>query len=503
MSAQSSAQSEASCKALKKQRRQQRFRRVVFWAAWVSFCIEVLALVVFTGYVGVLSFLPHSYFIVLLIGTVILIGLHVLSLCMQKRAVSAGIVSLILSLILAVTSIWGSVALRFVYKNLEQTNQGANVTTIVVSVYVRQDSEYETLEQLKNHNVGVRPDPMNDTMAQAVEQLKEDLAQQVRVAEYADYTQLIQALKDEEVDAILLDEGMVANITEFFDADFLNWARMLSESARVEQEIEIENVDVTKTPFIVYISGMDTKGNYPIADNGRSDVNQIAVINPIAKKILLINTPRDTYVALSGDPAKMDKLTHAGVYGINCSIDTLEALYDININYYVKVNFNSLIRIVDALGGITAESDYAFKAGKYTFHKGLNDLNGDQALAFVRHRYNLPGGDMQRGVHQQRVIQAILKKLMSPAMISNFPEVLTAITDNTKTNLSSDSINALIQMQLTDMAPWEIQTYAMFGKGLKGALYAFGTPVQYDVLTAPEEQIAEIQMLIRQIKKGR
>ncbi len=488
-----------SSKELKKQKNKQRFERCVFWAARISFCIAAIALLVFILYVGDLSFLPVGYFVALLVGAVLVVSLQVLFLCLPKHRMGLRIISFLLSVIVLIASTLGTYGLHFIYKNLDQINQGANVTTIVVSIYVKQDSEYENVEQLKNAIVGVRMEEMNDTIVQAVVKLKDELDAQVNIQEYADYNQLIQALKNGDVDAILLDEGMMLNITEFFDATFLQWARLLSEGTRIEQDIDTEQVKVTNAPFIVYISGMDTKGNYPIAENGRSDVNQIVVVNPVTKKILLVNTPRDTYVALDGDPTKMDKLTHAGVYGVNCSIDTLEALYDIKINYYVKVNFRSLVNIIDALGGITVQSDYAFSISKYAFNKGSNNLTGEQALIFVRYRRGLPGGDMQRGVHQQRVIQAVLKKLMSPAVVSNFADVLTAITDNTKTNLPSDSMNALIQMQLKDMATWDIQTYAMFGSGSQGTLYAFGTQVQYPVLSAPEKQVAEIQALIEQV----
>jgi anionic cell wall polymer biosynthesis LytR-Cps2A-Psr (LCP) family protein len=170
----------------------------------------------------------------------------------------------------------------------------------------------------------------------------------------------------------------------------------------------------------------------------------------------------------------------------------------------VRVNFQSVVNIVDALGGITVESDYAFTSSNslsgttYTFHRGTNYLTGDKALAFARQRQSLPGGDMQRGVHQQRIITAVLQKLTSSAVVSNFTQVLSAVTDNTKTNISSEDINELIQMQLSDMASWDIQSYAMFGTGITGTLYTFGTTTQYGVLSVPEDQLAEIKDLIQQ-----
>lgn len=249
------------------------------------------------------------------------------------------------------------------------------------------------------------------------------------------------------------------------------------------ESVNTQKADVTNQPFIVYLSGLDTRGSSEIKDKGLSDVNMVVVINPTTKKVLMVNIPRDYYVGLEGNPNKLDKLTHAGNYGVECSMSTLEALFDIEFNYYVKVNFKSVVDIVDALGGVTVNSDFNFSSRHsftektYTFKKGENKLTGDSALAFARERQSFQYGDRQRGIHQQKVISAIFDKVISPSMLNpaKINSVLTAITSNMKTNLTSSEITSLVQMQLGDMAKWDIQTYSVDGTGASRSTYSTGS----------------------------
>ncbi len=494
-------------KAIRTKRMQQRVRLGLRWGSWGLFALEIIAVLIFVVYVGIQSFLPTLYFAILMIAAVLLLTVQYLALRLQKRPAGTSIISLVMSVVMLVASLSGVSILHFVYDSLAGANQGSNVSTVVISIYVQKESSYKELKDLEYCSFGVRPEEMSDTIEQAVSRLRATLNNRLKITEYTDYGAMIDALKNGDVDAIVLDQVLLSNITENFDGTFMNWARALDTNLRVEQSIQLTEVSVSKTPFIVYISGVDTRGGWPTQDNGLSDVNQIAVVNPKAKKILLINTPRDTYVPLLGDTTKMDKLTHAGVYGLNCSMTTLESFYDIEFNYYVRVNFYSLINIIDALGGVTVQSDYTFTTipdasiykNVYTFYKGPNYITGDKALAFARHRYGLPGGDMQRGLHQQRIIQAVLKKLTSAAVLSNFSGILKAVTDNTKTNISTDDINELLQMQLKDMASWEIETCSLNGYGLMGTLYAFGDGIKYDVLGVQEDKLAEIKEKIKDV----
>lgn len=247
-----------------------------------------------------------------------------------------------------------------------------------------------------------------------------------------------------------------------------------------ENDDQVDNI--TKNPFVVYLSGIDTRNVGEIEDKSRSDVNMIVVVNPKQKKVLMVSTPRDYYVGLYGDPNKLDKLTHAGSYGIECSMETLEALYDVEFNYYAKVNFKSVVDIVDALGGVTVKSEYNFSSrhsftGKtYSFKKGENFVDGDKALTFARERESFANGDRQRGIHQQVLIKAVVEKAISPAMLipANIEEMLKAISNNTKTNFTEKEIKKLISYQMSTMGKeWEFESMSADGSGDKAYTYSY------------------------------
>ncbi len=224
---------------------------------------------------------------------------------------------------------------------------------------------------------------------------------------------------------------------------------------------------ITKEPFAVYLSGVDTRGE--LTEKARSDVNILAVVNPQTKQVALINTPRDYYVDLAGTNSK-DKLTHAGLYGVETSMATLGNLYGITVDHYIRINFAGFMSIVDALGGVDVYSDYAFTSvgspGYYdptTFVEGWNHLNGQAALAFARERHAFASGDIQRGINQMKVIDAMLNKIKSPALLMGFSKIMDAAADCFVTNFSQDQISALVRMQLSDLADWDIQSYTVTG----------------------------------------
>ena len=224
---------------------------------------------------------------------------------------------------------------------------------------------------------------------------------------------------------------------------------------------------ITKEPFVIYLSGVDTRGE--LTENARSDVNILAVVNPVTKRVALINTPRDYYVDLAGTDSK-DKLTHAGLYGVETSMATLGNLYGINVDHYIRINFAGFISIVDALGGVDVYSDQAFTSvgspGYYdptTFVEGWNHLDGKAALAFARERHAFASGDIQRGINQMKVIDAMLNKIKSPALLMGFSKIMDAASDCFVTDFSQEQISALVRMQLSDFADWDIQSYTVTG----------------------------------------
>ena len=224
---------------------------------------------------------------------------------------------------------------------------------------------------------------------------------------------------------------------------------------------------ITKEPFVVYLSGVDNRGE--LTEKARSDVNILAVVNPTTKQAALINTPRDYYVDLAGTDSK-DKLTHAGLYGVETSMATLGNLYGVDVEHYLRINFAGFINIIDAIGGVDVYSDQAFTSvgspGYYdptTFAEGWNHLDGKSALAFARERHAFKTGDIQRGINQMKVIDAVANKLKSPALLMGFSKLMDAAADCFVTSLSQEQISALVRMQLGDLANWDIQSYTVTG----------------------------------------
>lgn len=231
--------------------------------------------------------------------------------------------------------------------------------------------------------------------------------------------------------------------------------------------VDEHEMDVTQQPFNVYISGIDVYGE--ITTESRSDVNLIATVNPGTHKILLTTTPRDYYVTIPGiSGSSRDKLTHAGIYGIDTSIATLENLYNTEIPFYARVNFTSVIDIIDAMGGIDVKSEVAFTTGKESgtvveINEGMNHLNGKEALAFVRERKAFLDGDHQRGKNQQALMTALIKKAISPMILLQASEMIDSVVGNAETNMSEQQMKSLIRMQLNDLEGWETESVAATG----------------------------------------
>ena len=256
------------------------------------------------------------------------------------------------------------------------------------------------------------------------------------------------------------------------------------------------NKILTNDTFIVYISGIDTNGS--LSETSRSDLNIIASVNTNTKQILLTTTPRDYYVILPVSGGQMDKLTHAGIYGVDVSMETLENLYDISIDYYVRVNFRMLVDLVDAVGGITVNSEYAFNSGKYSFSKGDNQLSGREALVFVSERYAFTNGDIQRGENQMQVIKSLIDKVSSISIIKNAGEIIDAISENFETNMTGDEIASLLKMQMNDGASWDIVMNKVKGTDDLRTTYSAGNQELY-VMIPDQQSVCEAKEMMQKI----
>ena len=263
---------------------------------------------------------------------------------------------------------------------------------------------------------------------------------------------------------------------------------------------------ITKEPFVVYLSGVDNRGE--LTEKARSDVNILAVVNPTTKRVALINTPRDYYVDLAGTDSK-DKLTHAGLYGVETSMATLGNLYGITVDHYLRINFAGFISIIDAVGGVDVYSDQAFTSvgspGYYdptTFAEGWNHLDGKSALAFARERHAFASGDIQRGINQMKVIDAMVNKLKSPTVLMSFSKLMDAVSDCFVTSLSQEQISALVRMQLGDLANWDIESCSVTGSSGKSSQCYSAKGQSLYVMKPDESSINKAKELIASVLGG-
>ena len=286
-------------------------------------------------------------------------------------------------------------------------------------------------------------------------------------------TAAMEALTNKNIDVSVFNSANTQLTKESDDTFDKNFEIIATFTVQVKRTTEKAPAADASKPFAIYISGIDTYGG--ISTVSRSDVNMLAIANPKTQQLLLINTPRDYYVQLHGTTGTKDKLTHAGIYGVDMSRKTLEDLYQIEIPYYVRVNFSSLVSIVDTLGGIEVYSDYDFKS----FRTGYNTLNGKQALEFSRERYSFSEGDRQRGRNQQRVIEAIVAKMSTPGALVNYQSLLGSVGGAVQTNIPPAFITSLASSQVQSGKRWSTKSISVDGAGSMGPTYSMGAQQLY------------------------
>ena len=334
----------------------------------------------------------------------------------------------------------------------------------------------------------------NSTIEEAFEKLEEVISPIKE--ETNNYQTMVDKLYNEETDAIMIEESH-RNIIEEKNPDFKDKTEVIYKiEIKTKTESIVKNVDVNKEPFNIYISGIDTYGT--IDSVSRSDVNIVATINPKTHQVLLTSIPRDYYVDLADTDSK-DKLTHAGIYGIDKSIKTIENLLDTEINYYVKVNFSSVQDIIDALGGVEVYSEYSFTGYEGTiFQEGFNKVNGFQALDFARTRKTIPGGDRTRGQNQQALISAMIEKACSKEILTKYTSLLKSLEGSFQTNMSTDEITALIKNQIKEMAKWNVTSVNLDGYDGSGYTYSYSWELLY-VMIPDEDSVIDAQQKIKDV----
>lgn len=458
--------------------------------------ITLIQLILAVGLIAVIwnsGLVPTKYLVAIIIVLLILFGV---TFGLQYVKNKVYIVGIVLSIILSILQAIGIVYMLKADKLMADVG-GANYKTDNMIVVVKKDNPASNLMDASMYRFGTQTAVDQENTQIMVDNINTSLGREVKIEQYGTVQELANALLEGRVDAAVYNQALDGLITDAIE-DYSEQVRVLYQYG-IETEIEQENVDVEE-PFNVYISGIDVSG--PVATNSRSDVNIIMTVNPNTKKILLTTTPRDYYVQIpdiSGE--QRDKLTHAGIYGVDASMRTLEQLYGIDISYYARVNFSSLIKIVDTLGGVDVDSDFEFTAGGYQFKQGMNHLDGDQALAFSRERYSFEDGDNQRGKDQQKVLTAILNKAMSPAILANASALIADVSDSVQTNMTQEEMAKFIKMQLNDSASWTIESAAASGNGDTQACYSSGDQPLY-VMWPDEAVVQSISAKMNEILNG-
>ncbi len=445
-----------------------------------------------------LNILPIKYLIGCFVIVIFIWGVLFYFLFSKKKKVGK-IVAMIVSVSFSIVFILGTKYLDNTYSFLKNTK--VDYDTLTYSVLVLKESNYNELNDLQSKEILYLADDYKEDI---VNELQPKLSYEE--VTFESFGGMADTLLNKEIDAIVIEESYISLVkeeVENFEEDTKSiYTFEVKVKAHVEEESSENPINVTEQPFILYISGIDQWGNVKSV-RGRSDVNQLAIVNPKTHHILLVNTPRDYYVQLAGTKGLKDKLTHAGIYGIDKSIKTLENLYGMDIHYYLRVNFNTLVKLIDAIGGIDIESDTAFKA--YTnwsvyVEKGWNHFNGVQALAYARERMAYKEGDRHRGANQQQVITAIINKVTnSKILISKYNSILESLSESFQTDMPMEKITSFIKYQIDKMPSWNIESMAVTGSGSMEPTYSMGSKLKLSVMKPDMSSVNEAKQKMNEV----
>lgn len=436
------------------------FKTVGFYMALIYCVLTVLFLVQMFS----LNVIPGKFTaIIAAVLVLLMLGLTFLQIGKKINKVNR-VLGKILIIVLSLVLGFGNYMLYSTGQTFSKLTND-HVDTTVVSVVVMSDSEIKTVEELNGQTLGVLNIGDAEKQNNALAQLNEELGSEIATLAYDSYEAYGDALYNGQVSAILVNEG-ARSLFEDSYPKFDEETRVIKEYVYEEKVENIaKDVDVTSDTFNVYLSGIDTYGT--LSTVSRSDVNMIVTVNPKTHQILMTGIPRDFYVPQVCQGNQYDKLTHTGLYGVDCSVQSMENYMGLDINYYIRVNFSSVVDIVDALGGITVYSDYAFtsEAGGYSYVVGENYLNGAETLGFVRERHSFSDGDRQRSRNQMKAVEGMINKAISPAIITNFGSLMNAVSGSFQTNMSQSVMTDFVKDQISTMQGWELFQIQVNGVG--------------------------------------
>jgi len=454
----------------KKRKKKKKFKYKNIIKLIISIIMLILSIVCF-AYVNNLNVLPFKYLILFI--SILLIMNFISTILLFSKGKIKQAIGIIFYIIIILISIIG---IKYVGNTIEYLNKGFNNNKVELTTYniiVLNDSNYQKLEDLNNTTMGYLFLELNnnDYLNKVKSKVNAELKQ-------LDVFELYKELINKDIASIVINDGYISLIEEEYP-DFSENTKILDTiDVEVKKEVNNNKLEELK-PVNIYLSGTDSRSSN-ISRNGTSDVNIVITINPETHTILLTNIPRDYYVQLHGTTGTKDKLTHAGFYGLDMSRQTIEDFMNIEIDYSVKVGFNSVIKLVDLVGGIDIYSDIAFRtycsdggAKKVYIKKGWNHLNGAQALSFARERHAYLDGDKQRGRNQQEVIKAIFNKIISDkSILLKYDSLLNSFSDLYRTDIPKEFVTLLIKEQLNNMTSWTIESQSVDGYGASGKTYS-------------------------------
>ena len=426
----------------------------------------------------------------------ILVALANLLLIIYRKAEKFTIFFLTLAILMSSVSFF---ALQQFVGFTSHINSTSNYSEYSMSVVVLKDSDVHNVTQLDS--VTGPTDTDNDNIQKLIADIKTSQSKELTVEQSTSYLAAYKSLVSGEAKAIVLN-SVFENIIESEYPDYASKIRKIY-TKNITKEVAAPKVSKNKS-FNVYVSGIDTYG--PISSVSRSDVNILMTVNQDSKKILLTTTPRDSYVPIAdGGNNQKDKLTHAGIYGVDSSIHTLENLYGVDINYYVRLNFTSFLKLIDLLGGVDVYNDQEFTSrhGKFHFPVGNVHLDSEQALGFVRERYSLADGDRDRGRNQQKVIVAIIQKLTSTEALKNYSDIIQGLQDSLQTNIPIETMIDLINTQLESGGSYKVNSQDLKGTGRMGLpSYAMPDSNLY-MMEIDDSSLATAKSAIQDVMEGR
>jgi cell envelope-related function transcriptional attenuator common domain len=423
--------------------------------------LQFVLTVLFVYMLYVTKLVPFKMLVLL---AVVMAILPIVVVIMMKGKKSA-IVGLIISIIISAILCYGIFFLNSTNKALDDLT-GNKMEVEQINVYVAKDDPVDSINAAvdSGYIFGVIRNNDSEGVNKVIAQINSDIGQSITTAEFESVYDMAVAFELGQIKSIIVNTGMLELLESSEEyKGFSDKLRIILEE-EIESEISVQANEkpFDKNRFCLYISGIDTFGSVNI--KSRSDVNIIAVVNSETRTILLVSTPRDYYVEFPNLGNRRDKLTHAGVFGIDTSMSTLEQLYDVDLSYYVRMNFTGFKSIIDELGGIDVYSETGFTGiDGDVFDAGMNHLDGERALAFARERMAFLEGDRMRGNNQMAVIKAVIQKMESSEMLTNYSEIIDSLSGTFQTDMSKDELGELVQKQLSDMKGWEIYSYSVSG----------------------------------------